>query len=86
MKKILTKTANFFLTKTNMNPAVLEAEYAVRGVVPLKAAEIEAEIKSNPNHKFPFKEMTYCNIGNPQNFNQKPISYNRIIISCLLNP
>lgn len=55
MKKFLTKSANFFLSKANMNPCVMEAEYAVRGVVPLKAAEIEAEIKNNPNHTYPFK-------------------------------
>ena len=54
MKKILGKTGNFFLTQSNMNPAVIEAEYAVRGVVPIKAAEIEAEIRNNPNHGYPF--------------------------------
>lgn len=86
MQKFLGKTANFFLSKANMNPCVIEAEYAVRGAVPIKAAEIETEIKNNPNHTYPFKEMTYCNIGNPQNFNQKPISFNRIVISCVLNP
>ena len=86
MKKFLGKAANFFVSKTNMNPNVLASEYAVRGAVPIKAAEIEAEIKNNPNHGYPFNQLTYCNIGNPQNFDQKPISYNREVLSCVLNP
>ena len=30
--------------------------------------------------------MTYCNIGNPQAFRQPPISFNRDVISCVINP
>jgi hypothetical protein len=30
--------------------------------------------------KFPFKKVTYCNIGNPQQLNQKPITFFRQVI------
>lgn len=30
--------------------------------------------------------MTFCNIGNPQEFNQKPITFNRQVLACLLEP
>lgn len=30
--------------------------------------------------------MTECNIGNPQLFHQPPISFNRRVLSCVLNP
>ena len=68
-----------------INPRVLTAEYAVRGAVPIKAGEIEADLKQNPG-KYPFSEMTFCNIGNPQAFGQKPISFNREVLACTMNP
>jgi len=37
------------------------------------------------HQEYPFNEITYCNIGNPQAFNQKPISFNREVLACLLN-
>lgn len=43
---------------------VIKAEYAVRGAVPLRGAEIMKEIKAGK--KYPFLETTQLNIGNPQ--------------------
>lgn len=39
-----------------------------------------------PNLEYPFNEITFCNIGNPQEFHQKPITFFREVISCVLNP
>ena len=58
-----TKTDNFFFKE--INDRVLQAEYAVRGVIPTKALEIKNDLKKNPG-KYPFNEVTFCNIGNPQ--------------------
>jgi alanine transaminase len=38
------------------------------------------------NIEFLFDELTFCNIGNPQEFHQKPITYFREVLSCALNP
>lgn len=66
---------------------MLNAQYAVRGEVPTKAEEIGREIRANPkNHGYAFNELTECNIGNPQQFRQPPISFNRRVLACLLNP
>jgi len=81
------KKSGFFFTKTEINPCVLNAQYAVRGEVPTKAEDIAKEIKTKPkSHGYPFNELTECNIGNPQQFRQPPISYNRRVLACLLNP
>jgi aspartate/methionine/tyrosine aminotransferase len=34
--------------------------------------------------KFPFDHFVYCNIGNPQAVGQKPVSFPRQVISCIL--
>ena len=38
-----------------------------------------------PHSEYPFTEVTYCNIGNPQAFRQKPVSFNRQVLACLLD-
>ena len=77
------KKQNLFFEE--VNERVIKAEYAVRGAVPIKAGEIEAELKKNPA-SYPFQEMTYCNIGNPQAFRQPPTSFFREVLACVLNP
>ena len=64
------------ITVNNLNPNLLEAQYAVRGPIVLKAQELEK--KGN--------KIIYCNIGNPQALKQKPLSYIRQIISILEYP
>lgn len=51
----------------DVNPLVINSEYAVRGAVPLRAAQIAQELKK-PNNKYNFTEILQCNIGNPQAF------------------
>ena len=58
-----------------MNPSVINAEYAVRGEVLLRANEVEK-----------FRPVIYCNIGNPQSLGQKPLTFTRRVLSLLLNP
>lgn len=35
---------------------------------------------------YPFNEITFCNIGNPQEFHQRPITFNRQVLACMINP
>jgi len=64
------------LTIHDMNPNVLEAEYAVRGPIVQRAQELEAQ----------GRKIIYCNIGNPQALNQRPLRYLRQALSLLENP
>jgi alanine transaminase len=75
------------LEVASMNPNLRDLEYAVRGAIPDRAAEIDAIIKANPDgHGFPFNKTIQCNIGNPQALGQKPLSFNRQVLSLVSNP
>jgi alanine transaminase len=68
-----------------INPKVKEAEYAVRGAITQRAAEIEKEINAGKGN-YPFDKVLYCNIGNPQQLDQKPIAYPRQLLACCEYP
>jgi len=59
------------LTRDDLNPDLLRAEYAVRGAITIRAQELEAQ----------GRRIIYCNIGNPQAFVQKPLTYLRQILA-----
>ncbi|BGP57841.1 alanine transaminase [Rhodotorula sphaerocarpa] len=66
------------LRKERMNKNVLEAQYAVRGAIPLRAEELRDQIEENgENHGLPFDKVVNCNIGNPQQLDQKPLTFLR---------
>ena len=64
------------VTKSTMNKAVMEAQYAVRGAIPLRAEELRDELHSGKSH-LPFEKIVSCNIGNPQQLDQKPLTFLR---------
>jgi alanine transaminase len=47
-----------------LSEQVKNAEYAVRGKIPIRGGEIMEEIKKG--QKYPFEKTTPLNIGNPQ--------------------
>ena len=59
-----------------INQNISEFEYAVRGPIPLRAAELKAQGKTT----------IPCNIGNPQALGQRPITYYRQVLSLLEEP
>ncbi|MFH2005870.1 MAG: aminotransferase class I/II-fold pyridoxal phosphate-dependent enzyme [bacterium] len=59
-----------------VNPNLVEMEYAVRGPIPMRAAELEAA----------GQKTIACNIGNPQALGQRPISFYRQVLSLLEDP
>ena len=73
------------LSLDTINPNVLEAQYAVRGEIVLRAAEIKKELAADPNSK-PFSGLVECNIGNPQAVGQQPLSFNRQVLAMLTMP
>ena len=72
------------LNINSLSSCVKNADYAVRGDVVLKAAELEQKLIAG--HKYPFKELTACNIGNPHYLGQKPLTWIRQGLSLLINP
>lgn len=64
------------LTVDSLNPNVLKTQYAVRGQVVILAEKLRQQL-AQPNHGLPFNDIVFCNIGNPQQLGQKPISFFR---------
>jgi alanine transaminase len=64
------------LSVKNINPALVEASYAVRGVVLDRALALKAQLETNPK-SLPFSEIVSCNIGNPQSLGQMPLTFFR---------
>ncbi len=60
----------------NLNKKLLNAQYAVRGKIVIRAQELEAQ----------GKKIIYCNIGNPQALKQKPLTYVREVLSLVEFP
>jgi aspartate/methionine/tyrosine aminotransferase len=60
----------------DLGKAVLETQYAVRGPVVARAQELERA----------GREIIYCNIGNPQALEQKPLTYLRQVLALCQYP
>jgi len=60
----------------DLSKAVLDTEYAVRGPIVARAQELERD----------GREIIYCNIGNPQAFGQKPLTYLRQLLALCQYP
>ena len=74
----------------NINPHVKEAKYAVRGELASKAENYRAKLSGRkapgvPEH-LPFDTVISANIGNPQQLDQKPITFFRQVLSILEFP
>jgi len=59
-----------------VNPNIIEMEYAVRGAIPKRAAELRKQGKTTIS----------CNIGNPQALGQKPVTFYRQVLSLIEEP
>lgn len=64
------------LSLQSVNPDVREAQYAVRGEIVLRAQALQEQLKKKPG-SLPFDRIVYCNIGNPQQLGQPPITFFR---------
>jgi aspartate/methionine/tyrosine aminotransferase len=59
-----------------INQDIIEMEYAVRGPIPQRAAELKQQGKT----------IIPCNIGNPQALGQRPVSFYRQVLSLIEEP
>lgn len=60
------------------------AKYAVRGELAVKSEEYKARLAKG-DRDFPFTQVIPANIGNPQQLDQKPITFFRQVLSLLEN-
>jgi aspartate/methionine/tyrosine aminotransferase len=60
----------------DVGTAVRQAEYAVRGPIVARAQELERQ----------GREIVYCNIGNPQALQQRPLTWIRQVLSLVEDP
>jgi alanine transaminase len=70
----------------NINPHVKEARYAVRGELAVRSEEYRAKLAKGDGKDLPFDTVIAANIGNPQQLDQKPITFFRQVASLLENP
>lgn len=79
------------LNINNINPHVKAAKYAVRGELAVRAEKYRQALSRNrpltqPDDQLPFDSVVSANIGNPQQLDQKPITFFRQVASILENP
>ncbi|KAI5296919.1 glycerol-3-phosphate O-acyltransferase 2, partial [Ascosphaera atra] len=77
----------------NVNPNVRAAKYAVRGELAVKAEQYRIQLQEQQQQNgaslskpLPFDQVIFANIGNPQQLDQKPITFFRQVLSLLENP
>lgn len=73
------------LTVDKLNENVVNAKYAVRGRLALRAEELRDQLKENPG-SLPFKQVVNANIGNPQQLDQSPITFYRQVLALVQYP
>lgn len=66
--------ANRVLRAATLPKNVKAAQYAVRGALVLRAQQLSEMLKNGRGDTLPFKRVTYCNIGNPQELGQPPVT------------
>lgn len=74
------------LSINNINPHVKAAQYAVRGELAVKSEQYRAKLAKGEGKDLPFDAVIAANIGNPQQLDQKPITFFRQVASLLENP
>lgn len=72
----MTVTKERVLNINNINPLIKNVEYAVRGKLAIRAEEIRTDLEKGQG-KYAFDKVVSCNIGNPQQLNQAPITFFR---------
>ena len=84
--QIFKRTYTKVLQEDTLSDNIKKTEYAVRGKIPQRGEEIMNEIKAGKGNKYNFTNTTALNIGNPQAVGQGHLTFNREVLSCLLNP
>ena len=71
---VLSRSFSHLTTVSSLNPLAVSAQYAVRGELVLRAMEMVKENNSE-------RPIIFCNIGNPQDLGQVPLSFPRAVLA-----
>ena len=71
------------LTYASLSDHIKNAKYAVRGPIMIKAAEYQQRLSKG--EKLPFSEIFLCNVGNPHQLGQPPLTFNRQVLACMMD-
>jgi alanine transaminase len=80
-----TTTTLHSLNIDNINPHIKEAKYAVRGELAVRSEEYRTKLAKGSTD-LPFIKVISANIGNPQQLDQKPITFFRQVLSLVEYP
>lgn len=83
--RTMSTTVTHALTIDNVNPHVKTAQYAVRGELAVRSEKYRHKLSEDSN-SLPFSSVVSANIGNPQQLDQKPITFFRQVLSLVENP
>ncbi|KAF2123964.1 alanine aminotransferase 2 [Dothidotthia symphoricarpi CBS 119687] len=86
MSSTETQATRHVLNLKNINPHIRNAKYAVRGELAVKSEYYRAKLAKGEGRDLPFDTVIAANIGNPQQLDQKPITFFRQVASLLENP
>ena len=70
----------------DLNQNLVNAQYAVRGELAVKAEEHRQALLDERAASLPFTQVISANIGNPQQLGQKPITFFRQVLSIMEYP
>jgi alanine transaminase len=73
------------LCRKTIPSRIADAEYTVRGKLPLHGEKIAQEITSG-QVKYDFESVTTLHSGNPLALGQSPITFNREVLSVMMHP
>ncbi|TPX47593.1 hypothetical protein CcCBS67573_g10239 [Chytriomyces confervae] len=93
LRSVLILSINSYLLYANLNVTdqmtilkdIVRVEYAVRGEIAIRAEELRKQLSVSPN-SLPFTRITNCNIGNPQQLAQRPITFFRQVAALVDYP
>jgi alanine transaminase len=83
-RSMASASSSTLLTAKTINAHIAAAQYAVRGEVVTRAMQINQELRAGA--KRPYDKLVMCNIGNPQDLGQKPITFFRQVLSLVTYP
>lgn len=74
------------LNHDNINPHIKAAQYAVRGELAVQAEKFRQQLAKGDKGDLAFDTVIFANIGNPQQLDQKPLTFFRQVASLMENP
>lgn len=86
MTLIRTSIRKYTPVMSSVGEHVKNAQYAVRGAIPIRGQEIAQQLKTAAPGTFDFSETSFLNIGNPQQCGQGNLTFNRQVIAGLSYP